>query len=94
MLRQIHDVIGTYDARHVLALCTDGGVMYYKRDEVDETAELMELNLQRDVDFDQVWAVKRVGSLGDVVLLRVAKASDGTDRCAIHVNLLSGKINK
>lgn len=93
MLREISDVIGTYDARHVLALCTDGGVMYYKRSEVDESADFIEFsNLQRSSDLDQIWALKRVGRLGDVVLLRATRSTDGL-QTLLQVSLLGSKSN-
>ncbi len=30
-MREVQDIIGTQDGAHVLILCTDGGVMYYRR---------------------------------------------------------------
>lgn len=30
MMREVQDVVGTQDGLHVLVLCTDGGVMYFK----------------------------------------------------------------
>ena len=93
MLREISEVVGTNDARHVLALCTDGGVMYYKRQEADESAEFIEFQgLQRNAELDHVWGLKRVGALGDVVLLRATRSVDGT--CTlIQVNVLAGMRN-
>lgn len=89
MLREIAEVIGTSDARHVLVLCTDGGVMYYNR-EADESVELVEFSkLQRNAELDQAWTVKRVGAMGDVILLRASKAFDGSAITIIDVNLLS-----
>lgn len=32
MMRQIDEVIATQDGTHALALCTDGGVLYYRAD--------------------------------------------------------------
>ena len=91
MLREIGEVIGTYDARHVLALCTDGGIMYYRRNEVDESAEFIEFSdLQRNADVDQIWSIKRIGSMGDVALLRATKSVDGVSTL-VQVDLLSGE---
>lgn len=78
MLRQIEDVIGTSDGRHVLGLCTDGGVMYYcQNDSMDESfPEIIEFSsFTRDPDIDQHWRINRVGSRGQAILLRAAKSS-------------------
>lgn len=34
MMRQIQDVLTTQDGQHALALCTDGGVLYYRHSEI------------------------------------------------------------
>ena len=84
-------MIGTADARHVLVLCTDGGVMYCNRSE-DESVELLEFSrLQRNTVLDQVWSIKRVGAMGDVILLRASKARDGSPITTIDVKPLTSK---
>ncbi len=78
MMRQIDSVIGTNDAKHVLALCTDGGVLYFKYNSTIEGANvtrndfsLIEFaSLNRNPGVDSIWIVKRVGYHGDVVILR------------------------
>lgn len=90
MMRQIDSVIGTNDAKHVLALCTDGGVLYFKYNNTVEGAKvtandfsLIEFqSLNRNPGVDSVWIVKRVGYSGDVVILRALDGKlsvDGVD---------------
>lgn len=83
MMRLIEDIIATQDGKHALALCTDGGVLYFRNDFIefaDDAADerkfetstcctLVEFNtLQRQSDGP--WALKRVGKRGSVLLLR------------------------
>jgi hypothetical protein len=77
MMRQIDEVIGTNDARHALVLCTDGGVMYFQNNGVDENPPcLLEFStLQRDPELERAWSLRRVGRDGDVVLLRALKVN-------------------
>ena len=83
MMRQIDSVIGTSDARHALALCADGGVLYYNRPEDSDKTRgtLMELpSLERDPDTliqsgGRDWSLKRIGAQGEVVLLRATQTS-------------------
>jgi hypothetical protein len=69
--RQIDEVIGTSDAKHILVLTTDGGV-FYKNGE-NNTALKEFGKLKSDRDRDMVWAVKRVGESGEVVLMRAIR---------------------
>lgn len=141
-MRQIEDIIGTHDARHILILCTDGGVLYqsnpnFASDDLDtpqaplsedltslgssvasessdaasaasSSAEgdasaiaasdslahglLVEfMGLQRDPERERVWALKRVGRRGEVVLLRAIKPTpNSSESIAISIRLLSG----
>lgn len=81
LMRQIDEVIGTNDGSHVLALCTDGGVLYFKNisgdkegDEFIQDASLIEFNsLRRTEEVDMIWNTKRVGRNGDVVLVRATR---------------------
>lgn len=100
MMRQIEEVIGTSDAGHVLALCTDGGVLYFKNggasgDDKGGTCALASLTefsrLHRDPEVASVWALKRVGLLGDVLLMRASNgsSSNGSEAfTSIRVELL------
>lgn len=91
MMRQIHSVIGTNDARHVLVLSSDGSIMYFHRKENDESTELIELtSLQYDPDIDQTWSISRVGDIGDVVLIR-AVISSCKEYTTIYVDSLKCK---
>eukprot|EP01035_Chromulina_nebulosa_P018321 gene18321-24010_t len=86
LMRQIDKVLGTKDSIHILALCTDGGVMYFHNNTT--TLELIELSsIQRDPDIDSVWAMNRVGLYGDVVLMRAEK-SNCRKYTTIYVDLL------
>lgn len=90
LMRQIDGVVSTNDSRHVLALCTDGGVLYFKNSSFGtSTQSLTEcLNIQRNPDVDGVWALKRIGNEGEVLLLRTGMADD---QCGsyLKVDLLS-----
>jgi hypothetical protein len=98
LMRQIDEVIGTSDGSHVLALCTDGGVLYFKNvsddkkgDEFIQNASLIEFNsLRRDEEVDMIWNTKRVGRNGDVVLVRASKIGTiDAPITSIEVNLLT-----
>jgi hypothetical protein len=102
-MREVQDVISTQDGIHVLILCSDGGVLYYKQPEgnkffylfffflliliffsflfflsywldhemIEDEGKIEELsNLQRDLESDQVWYLRRIGKQGMVLLLR------------------------
>jgi len=81
MIRQIDEVIGTADARHALALCTDGGVLYFNRPDSESAGGcLVEIpSLQRDpeagVAGGRGWALRRAGNSGEVLLLRATQAN-------------------
>lgn len=83
MMRQIDQVIGTNDGKHVMVLCSDGGVMYFAKnfhvgENVMETfVEFNTNQLHCDPNVNQVWLLKRVGKEGDIVLLRSIKSFCG-----------------
>lgn len=82
MVRHIDDVIGTSDGHHVLALCTDGGVLYYQSSTSPNTSSslnttsLWELDLKKNSEIDQAWMMRRVGVKGDILLLRALKSTN------------------
>ena len=119
--REVQDVIGTQDGVHVLVLCGDGGVMYYRRptsmsdsvsattsettedgtteasSAVSDLGRLQEIvSIQREAERDQAWAVKRIGSNGQVVLLRAAQCStkEGGSVGLVSVSNLSQLLSK
>lgn len=79
-MRQIQEILTTQDGQHALAICTDGGVLYYHHSyfhEIDTDGSLVELQtLMREIEIgpqfmtDGAWALKRVGRRGAVVLVR------------------------
>ena len=85
-MRLIEDVISTQDGRQALALCSDGGVLYFRNDyiELDELGNeenahtsssssgcsLIEFNSLQRNSTEGPWALRRVGKRGAVVLLR------------------------
>jgi hypothetical protein len=93
-MRQIQDVLTTQDGQHALAICTDGGVLYYHHSyfhEIDTDGSLVELqSLIREIEVgpqfmtDGAWTLKRVGRRGAVVLVRscrnVVKTRKGEDQ--------------
>ena len=84
-MRQIDQIIGTKDAQHILALCTDGGIMYFNRSD----ANLIEFqSLQREINVDKTWNLNRIGDNGEVVLLRAMKPID-CNYSVIEVNTLA-----
>ena len=110
-MRQIGEVIGTEDGRHVLVLCTDGGVLYFHCRPVEcpvsggdgspsdvvvpFEGELLEsASLLRDVDMDCAWALKSVGSSGEVVLLRAVSTynPDAPSSTSIVIKPIAGTV--
>jgi hypothetical protein len=76
MMRQIKDVVGTSDGRHVVIICTDGSIMYFRRHE-NESTDIFELNsLQCEPEMNQSWMIRRVGQDGHAVLLRAMRTTD------------------
>jgi hypothetical protein len=87
--RQIQEILTTQDGQHALAICTDGGVLYYHHtdscplsdiSEESSNGSLVELqSLMREIDVgpqcmtDGAWALKRVGQRGAVVLVRACR---------------------
>lgn len=85
-MRLIEDVISTQDGKQALALCSDGGVLYFRNEYVEvkeQTSEekssmisdaincsLVEFNSIQRNPSDGAWAIRRVGKRGTVVLLR------------------------
>ena len=91
LMREINEVIACHDGNHVLALCTDGGVLYYHYDgcssnESRRFGSLIEFqSLTREVEVgpefmtDDSWAIKRVGTNGSVVVIRACKGLASKD---------------
>lgn len=95
MMREINEVIACHDGNHVLALCTDGGVLYYHYDGCTSSStssdgggfgNLIEFqSLTREVEVgpefmtDDSWAIKRVGLKGTVVVIRACKGLASKD---------------
>lgn len=95
-MRQIQEILTTQDGHHAVAICTDGGVLYYHHsylNEMDSDGSFVELpTLMREVEVgpefmtDGAWALKRVGRRGAVVLVRACrniapKGKDDDDSC-------------
>jgi WD40 repeat protein len=91
MSREVDDVIGTQDAKHVLCLCTDGGVIYYRNNSTEDFSVQEFSRLQRDPESERAWAVGRVGQAGHVVLMRAIK-DVVRSHTTIQVQLLDGKL--
>lgn len=103
MMRQIDEIIGTDDGKHVLVLCTDGGVLYFNcahpltqpqcTEDMPFSGELTECaTLNRDIALDNAWTVRRVGRVGETVLLRAVTqyCPDGLGTTTIMIRPLSG----
>ena len=64
-MRLVDEVVGTQDGKHALALCSDGGVLYFRN---DHSSLIESSSLQRHSEGP--WSLRRVGKRGSVVLLR------------------------
>ena len=92
-MREINEVIACHDGNHVLALCTDGGVLYYQYERLSScddvgngVGSLIEFQkLTKEVEIgpefmtDDSWAIKRVGKSGAIVLIRASKELETED---------------
>ena len=101
MMREIKDVRSTTDGMHVMAICSDGGFLYYRNNCTDNNgteaddgknydSTMKELPIKQIDGGDcQAWTIGRVGAEGMLLFVRVIVTGD---ECVLETSLISDEV--